>query len=362
MKSKNLRQYKDEFIKLYNEGYSFRRIAEMYGVSKGAVGRYIKEGTELRVKGLTESQKQQVKGLYLEGLTVNAVADKLGLVYSTVKNYLSNEFGIVTNGNKKYAHLVDKVIKDYESGLNATEISEKYNISRQTVMNYVAESDVNARTYSEASRIYELNEDYFDNLDKEKSAILGMIFAKGRAFNNLNNYCVDINVHESKRNIVNIILKKLYSGDAPKFNYIDNNIVSRISSKNLYAKLNEYGLYNKGDKNVFERVPDGVDEESFWKGYIYASCTINTRHLYINGNPNEIKVLQAYLNKLGITNFRKCNTGISIENKKEIKKLIEEFNFHFIKELIEEYVDNLESGTQHSWSFILTNKRRPRKY
>lgn len=73
-------------------------------------------------------------------------------------------------------------------------------------------------------------------------------------------------------------------------------------------------------------------------------------------------MFQAYLNKLGITNFRNYDTGVAIENKKEIKKLIEEFNFHFIKELIEEYVDNLESGTQHSWSFILTNKRRPRKY
>lgn len=128
MKTKNLRQYKDEFIKLYNEGYSFRKIGEMYGVSKGSVGRYIKEGAELRVKGLTESQRQKAKKLYLEGFTVNAISDKLGSAYSTVKNYLSNEFGIVTNGNKKYEHLVDNIVKDYENGLNATEISKKYSI------------------------------------------------------------------------------------------------------------------------------------------------------------------------------------------------------------------------------------------
>lgn len=39
---KNLRQYQDEFIELYKQGVSIRKIATKYGVNKNSVSRLIK--------------------------------------------------------------------------------------------------------------------------------------------------------------------------------------------------------------------------------------------------------------------------------------------------------------------------------
>ena len=353
MKSKDLRKYKDEFIRLYKEGYSLRKIGDLYGVSKTSIKKYVKEDCELRIKGLTDEQKLKIKALYLEGFTVSAISKKMGTAYGTTKNYLSNEFGIVTNGIKKYEHLVDEIIKDYgENGLSASEIAEKYGISIQTVMNYIAESDIQARSYAETSRVYDLNEDYFNNLNSYKSEILGMISSKGRLYSTPLGNFLDINVHSSRMDVLNIIAKELYPNEVPKFNYVDNNIVLRISSKKIYDKLDEYGLHSECDKE-YEGLPEGIDENSFWKGFVYAGITFTVRTMHISGYRKDIKGLSEYFNKLGIVFRQMGETGIVIENKKEIKKLIEIHNYSFIKTFVEKNVSNLDKDKKHSWNSIL---------
>ena len=365
MKSKNLRKYKDEFIKLYKEGSSIRKIAQIYGVSKGSVSRYIREECDIEQRGLSDVEKDKVKKLYSEGLTVNAISKEIGYAYGTVRSFLAKEYGDLAIGCKKYAHLFDDIVKDYAKGLNATQISEKYGVSRQTIMNYIAESDIEARTYSETSRLYELNEDYFDVMDKEKSAILGMIFSKSTTFIHDTSYCIDIIVNETKKEIMDIIVSKLYNGDSPKFRYIvnalNNTMCLRVVSKKLYEKLNKYGVYNTKSKAVLDKLPDVVDEESFWKGFIYASSNITNRVLYISCNDTHKNILFDYLNKLRLTSYRyREGGGIELENKVEVKRLIDEYGYGFIKDRIKSYVESLDDDTKHAWSYILKNKRRPR--
>lgn len=266
MKSKDLRKYKEEFIKLYKEGYSLRKIGELYGVSKTSVKRYVEEGCEIRQKGLTDEQKEKSKELYLEGLTVSAISKEIGCPDATLRRYLSTEFGVVSStGYKKYEHIKNDIISDYESGLSATEVAKKYKVARQTVMNYVAESKVEARTYSETSRVYDMNEDYFAQIDKHKSWILGLVFAKGRLDSHPGNKFLDISVYESRAEILDAITKELYKNGCPNLGMVDNTLRLRVSSSKLYDTLNSFGIYNKSDYKKMS-LPKEVDIISFWKG------------------------------------------------------------------------------------------------
>lgn len=356
MKSKNLRQYKDEFIKLYKEGYSLRKIGEIYGVNKASIAKYVKEDCELRTKGLTDEEKEKARDMYLRGMNVNVISKSLGTDYSTTRRYLATKYGVVTNGEKKYKHLKDDIIKDYENGLNATQISEKYKISRQTVMNYVAESDVKARTYSETSRIYPLKEDYFAELNNNKTAILGMMFCKGRIDIRHDGYYVDLNVHNSRVDILDIIVKHIYYKDSPILNTIDNNLNLRIPSKDLYNSLDKYGLYNSVSKET--KISKEITYiDSFWKGYIYAGMSINTRSITVSGYEEHIDALCEYLKGIGVGYRRSFKTNIVIENKKEIKNLIKNHGYLFIKTFIQDYVNGLDKYQRHTWNVILNEER-----
>lgn len=353
MKAKDLRKYKDEFVKLYKEGYSLRKIAEMYGVTKASVTRYVKEECELRQRGLSEKDKQKAKELYLYGKTVNAIGEILGKPKSTIKSYLSKEFGVVTEGVKKYEHLANDMIKDYEQGMNATEISKKYGVSRQTVINYVYESHIDTRDYSQTSRKYSLNEDYFDKLNEENSFILGIIFAKGRLNSTTGTKWLDITVYKDRIDVIETVLDVLYKDECPKLHAIENNFTVRINSEKLYNTLDSYHIYNKGNKEELV-LPNGISEKEFWRGFIYSGISISKRQLSITGNAREIILLSDYLIKLGIS-FRSYSTGIIIQNKKEVNKLIGIDGYGFIKQMIEKYISTLDNPNSTPWNQVLKN-------
>ena len=136
-------------------------------------------------------------------------------------------------------------------------------------------------------------------------------------------------------------------------------IILRILSKKMYEQLDCYGLYNSTRKES-KGMPKEAIEDAFWKGFIYAGISINKRSIYVCGYKAEIDMLAKYIDKLGVAYRRRCDTGIIIEKKKDIKRLIEDCGYDFIKTFIQEYVDSLDKEEKHSWSFIFTNKRRPR--
>jgi len=80
---------KARFAKLYRQGYTTEKIAEIFGCSKSTVFRYLKlMGLIRRRKKLTDSDKAKIKNLARNGMSGVKIAAAIGFHITTVNKYL----------------------------------------------------------------------------------------------------------------------------------------------------------------------------------------------------------------------------------------------------------------------------------
>lgn len=270
MKSKNLRELKPEFLRLYNEEKkSIREIARIYNVDKSSVSRYIHEDVKPRLRGLSDTQKETAKALYEGGYKLSEIAREINGSPCTIKSFLIKEYGeIITFRKKKYEHLIDSFVNDYNSGLSSWEISKKYNVSPSTILNYIGEKDVKARDYSESSNRYEINEDYFDLLNKNNSYILGLILGCSSENKKSSMEFIDLRFTKKQESTADTILKEIYTTEAPSKYYVNSTTVVRIFSKKLVKRILDIK-----NELISGHIPNELDKykEYFLQGFIESS-------------------------------------------------------------------------------------------
>lgn len=296
MKPKNLRELKPDFLRLYNEEKkSIREIARIYRVDKSSVSRYIHEDTKPRVRGLTEEQKETAKRMYENYYTVSEITNELKAVNSTVRNFLIREYGEIrsSRNSKRYEHLRDSFIEDYNNGLSSWDISKKYNVSPTTILNYIGEKGVKARDYSESSNRYEINEAYFDVLDERKAYILGLIVGNSSENKKSSMNFIDLRFSKNQKEILDEILETIYVSEYPALSTINKTFVARIYSKKLVKRILE--LKNQMFSN---NIPEELEDykSHFLKGVIKSSKIDVEKGICIKLYENQIKPLKALIN------------------------------------------------------------------
>ena len=339
---------------MYKEGKSLRAIALQYNVSKTSVKRYIEEDMEIKPRGLSEEDKNKCKELFLNDYTVSAISKNLSLNYSTVKGYLTKEFGNVTNGERKYEHLVEDIKNLYINGASSSDISNKLGISKQTVMNYISEEGIKARTYSETSRVYDLDENIFDEINKENAYILGIIFARGGIDKSSSTSFINISIFKDNIYLLDKVARFIYTCEYPKANLVDNTYSIRISSAKLVERLGELGLRNNITKTCKSYLHKDLlpFKQEFFEGYFTANASVNKKYVHITGNNNTLSFVKEYLIKdLDIVKIQNTNYGITIENNIEVRKLKD--RHQCIKDKIINLVNSISSDEYHSWSSLL---------
>lgn len=320
MKSKNLRELKPEFLRLYNEEKkSIREIARIYNVDKTSISRYIHEDTKPRLRGLTDTQKEMAKTLYEGGHTLRGIAREINSSPSTVKTFLTKEYGeIRTSRKRKYEHLVDFFVNDYNAGLSSWEISKKYNVSPTTVLNYIEENYVKARNYSESSRKYEINENYFDFIDERKSYILGLILGSSCEYTKSSMDFIDIRISKKQNHLIDMILEDIYISDKPFKNSFRNTITIRVSSRNIVQRILEIKK-----QLISEQIPNELEKfkEYFLQGFIEVSKIDIKNGACIRIYKNNINFIKNLLNNY--YTITECSTDLknvfsSSENRKKL--------------------------------------------
>ncbi len=118
---------------------------------------------------------------YNNGFSCSELGRKYGVSHSAISGLLSRR-GIKIRNNKIDFTEVEKqeIINLYLSGKGTVEISKKYSVSFSWVNEFLKSRNVKIRNRSQASRIFKINEHYFDKIDSEEKAYwLGFIFADG---------------------------------------------------------------------------------------------------------------------------------------------------------------------------------------
>lgn len=339
---KNTRKYKDEFIKLYKDGLSIREISRKYEISKSIISSLIKEEMELRPKSSVLSIREELYQSYLTGLNFNQIAKQFNVNTSSVANVLRKYYDI-EKSNRKFEYLLEDFKKEYENGKSLSQISKKYGVSRQTILDYISEEKVKTRNYAEASRNYTIDENYFDELDNHKAYILGLFFAIGDTYSTLSNkYIIDLKLHHSKKDLILKAIKDITNKTT--MTNIDSTLILRLNSKKISDRLNYYGI-NDDKLNI----PNEL-KKYFFDGYFEEKLKISKRYISVHIKFNN--VVKDYLfndlkiNEENIRYNSSCNT-IIIEKMSEIKKI--ELVHSQLTKKIDDYIE-LNNLTNSKWN------------
>lgn len=327
MEKKNFRKHKEEFINLYKDGMSIRAIAEKYKINKSSVARLIREDVKIRDKSPAYQFKDKIYELYNAGHSIYKIAslisnDELKIKGEAVKRVLFREFDIIVPSNPKNEELIPVFMKLYQEGKTLNDIAKEYNMSKQTVLNYINLGGLKARNYHESSLKTYVNEEYFDVLDSKKAYQLGLIFSMGCVHKDNTNTFLDLSIVADKKEFIFKAINDISDKgeDNLEWNHKDNISSIRVSSKKLCDKLFEYGL---SEKIIIPK----EYRNDFFKGFFELNLTVVKRNISFPTKNRYTEDVKNYLiNDIGINEedykYHKGTTPY-ITNVESIKKLLE---------------------------------------
>lgn len=227
MKKNDLREIRDEIIALYNNGKSVEDLCVQYDAIWSDIYNVLSPALIRDKTKISLSEKEQIKNMYLFGLSSTKIGVKLKIYHKTVNSIL-NDFGIPRKGNGKRKHFLD--------------------------------------------------ESYFDIINTQNKAyILGLLYADG--YNSLDKSTIRLQLQESDYDILEKIRIELKSTKPLKYLKCDDRIASNgFISKNMYVLefysshicniLDKIGMHQ--NKSLILEFPECLDKKfysHFIRGY-----------------------------------------------------------------------------------------------
>ena len=284
-----LEQNKDDIIKLYSNGMFQREIADIYNTSSTSIGRLLRKYGFSRGK-VTENDYDDITNMYLSGITV------------------------------------DDIVK-------------KYRVSNKTIYDILKLKNVKLLDYGEHSKIYTLNEHYFDVIDTHNKAyILGLLYADGCNTEK----CITLSLQSSDKYILESINNELSSNRPLKFlpySQKNNNWSDQyelvITNKYMATQLSKLGMVK--NKSLILTFPEWIDDKfvpSFLRGYMDGDGTIGKHECRISFIGTELfcrKAAEFVSQKLGIhCGVYKCKKNsitstrmMQIAGRNQVKKFLD---------------------------------------
>lgn len=353
---KGYRKYQDDFIKKYQSGMSVRAIAEEYNISKNIVSKYIREKIDLRPKNSALKHKDEIFTLYKDGFTIHEISNKLSISYNAVSSILTNEFGVRTTKKRKYEHLIDFFIEEYNQGFSAESIGKKYNVSRTTVLKYINEEGFKSRNYCEAGRTYDVIENYFDTLTKDKAYLLGEYSVYSYILQTMHSLALEFCSSCENKNLILRLSSHISSKDENNLELDSkfNTYKLRINANYLCNKLKEYGFDSKINNKLLSDL--GVIN-NFYEGVLRNTVNFNQRNIIFIRTKHTDSLLE-YFDNLNIKYRIQKNSVIYIEDKEHVRELFDKLPY--MKEMFLDYYE--KNKKQGPWTKLYKEYTTTKKH
>ena len=344
IKKNKVADYEAEIIHLYtNEKWSISQIARHLGFSPPAINRFLRQKVELRKQGFSDEQKQQILHYYEAGYSKREIARRMDTDAPNISRILLYHFGIQPEPAKgavsPFKDLIPLFIKDYQSGMSASQIASKYNASHNTVLKHLRIHSQAIKSREEVARRNDLSLDYFNELTDEKIYQLGQLWASA-TIRKKDAPQVVVTVDCAKEHLFYDAIKGLVDASQRRVERTSgNSLVLKIGSISLCKQFEEWGL-RKDYPTLLSK-----NEKLFWEGYFSIKLSIHRQSIYI-GIPKAYssefhQTLIDYLTEIGITPSAihyKVN-AIVISRKPECQTFINAFPNAFKNFNIEEQYD-----------------------
>lgn len=184
-----------------------------------------------KVDRITDEQIQKIVEMYLADHKKVDIAKQLNISTQSVTKYL------LKNNIKQKEYFLSIDIKElicelYEkNNMHINEICSELNVDYGSVKRVLNNKCVKLRSLSETRRKYNLDENYFDNIDTQNKAyILGLLYADGNVSKNKNT--IQISLQEDDRHILEKIKTEINT-DIPLY-FIEKSKKNK-NCKNIYS-------------------------------------------------------------------------------------------------------------------------------
>ena len=208
---------------------------------------YTKEKNRLKQQNRDELI-QNIINDYQSGMNLSQVGLKYSKNPSTIFEILSKN-NVERRGNTKECD-INLLSKMYENGQSSYSLQEKFNLSANTILNKLKQTNVKIR-----KRKYSLDESMFDFIDNEwKSYFLGLMFADGCVRLPESGWRTSISLHEKDKEILEKLCIHIYGNKNLKYQkpkivkskngktYNNSGAYTlSINSKKIIKKLISYG-------------------------------------------------------------------------------------------------------------------------
>lgn len=309
-------------INRYNNGETVTQIARDYGVNNSCIYKiFDKTGTKTtnikpkgRYRAIPKEYHKEIIQKYQNGRYIKYLAKDYGVAKNTIKKILVDN-GIEIKRFIRQSQFskseVDHIYDLYLQGDTLDSLGEKYNVDPTEISFLFNKYNYQRRSYSHARRKYNLNENYFDNIDTQNKAyFLGLLYADGCNMTNRN--VVTISLKESDKHILESLQQELET-DQP-LHFIDmkkknpnfsNQYQLRICNKNISEMLSKHGMVSA--KSLILEFPSWLGEtlvSHFIRGYFDGDGHVSgLSHTYVAnlvGTEQFCLVVQNILQRQGI--------------------------------------------------------------
>lgn len=291
-----------------------------------------------KILNIEKYKKAHAELLKDESLTLTHLSTKYGFSRACFSKYLKSIGYEVKKRGRSYEieQSYKKAVELYAQGMPLIKIGKILNVDRKSLGKYFKEKDIPLRTtFNKMSTFYEINENYFDEIDTEEKAYwLGFIYADGNVRNTNGSYQLVIELNSIDFNHLKKFRKHIGSNKPIKTRKNRNMCSITLNSKNLVTKLFEIGcIENKTVNGYIEPAVLSNDmlKKAFLRGFLDGDGYIekNTskyRAVYTVKSEQIRDTINELLNEMNIKT-RIQNEGsyyrIHIERKDDFNRLLE---------------------------------------
>lgn len=268
---------------------------------------------------ITDDKLKIIKKLTEDGLSAERIALNLSMKRDDVLNIIKeNKFELEF---KKFSELeYQNILSFYKNGISIKTLGKKYRINKSKIEKLIKDSGEKIRTFEEAKRIINFNENIFDEINTQENAYwLGFLYADG--YNNEENGSLSIGLKRDDRNHIERFCDFI---NCPKSHIKDGSVFLKTTNKEyptssikLYSNHLSLTLKDKGcpqAKSFIINFPTWLDEKlipHFVRGYFDGDGSIKmnekTKEWKINicGTDNFVSFIKKHTKEKLDINFSK---------------------------------------------------------
>lgn len=279
---------KKKIAELYEDGYSSRQIADLFGICYQTVIYHLKKmGIERRQanRPIKQFDDNKLINFYQSGRTLKNISQEFNCSTETIKKHLK-ELNIYIPNTPEYRKKVnpEQALKDYKSGMSLKEIALKFDCTEKTIRDHLRNQGVKferktpnyklklKRETSEKIKCEILNSFEFGLAPEQIVKTL-----KGKSLDYIKKVLKENNRNYEENKIIDLCLDGYSSEEVARKLKINKAIVEFYLKKNNLEQI-EIEL----EKPMYDQLRDYLNKSSF------KNISELTAHLFYSALANEI--------------------------------------------------------------------------